>query len=92
MLNIRIRELRMAHGLNQVELAKKLSVRKQTVSNWENSNIQPSVDMLERIADCFSVTTDNLLGREDKIKICVDGLTDVEVAHIEQIIQDLRKQ
>ncbi len=92
MLNIRIRELRMAHGLNQVELAKKLSVRKQTVSNWENSNIQPSVDMLERIADCFSVTTDYLLGREDKIKICVDGLTDVEVAHIEQIIQDLRKQ
>lgn len=92
MLNIRIRELRMAHGLNQVELAKKLSVRKQTVSNWENSNIQPSVDMLERIADCFSVTTDYLLGREDKIKICVDGLTDVEDAHIEQIIQDLRKQ
>ncbi len=40
MLNIRIRELRMAHGLNQVELAKKLSVRKQTVSNWENSKIQ----------------------------------------------------
>ena len=92
MLNIRIRELRMAHGLNQVELAKKLSVRKQTVSNWENSNIQPSLDMLERIADCFSVTTDYLLGSEDKIKICVDGLTDVEVAHIEQIIQDLRKQ
>ncbi len=79
MLNIRIRELRMAHGLNQVELAKKLSVRKQTVSNWENSNIQPSVDMLERIADCFSVTTDYLLGREDKIKICVDGLTDVKL-------------
>lgn len=91
MLNIRIKELRLSHGLNQVELAKKLSVRKQTVSNWENNNIQPSIDMLVKIADCFSVTTDYLLGRDDKIKICVDGLTETEVAHIEQIVQDLRK-
>lgn len=90
MLNIKIRELRLAHGLNQVELAKRLSVKKQTVSNWENNNIQPSIDMLVKIADCFSVTTDYLLGRDEKIKICVDGLTETEVAHIEQVVQDLR--
>ena len=40
MLGQRIFELRAACGWSQVELAKKLSVAKQTVSNWENENIQ----------------------------------------------------
>lgn len=90
MLGKIIKDLRVSHGLNQVELAKKLSVTKQTISNWENSNIQPSVDMLVKIADCFSVTTDYLLGRDDKAVLCVDGLTEIQIAHIEQLIQDLR--
>lgn len=92
MLNKRIRELRISHGLNQVELAKKLSVTKQTVSNWENNNIQPSIDMLIKIADCFLVSTDYLLGRSDKLTICVDGLNATEIAHIEQLVQDLKNK
>lgn len=90
MLNNRIKELRIAHGLNQVELAKKLSVTKQTVSNWENNNIQPSVDMLVKIADCFSTTTDYLLERNENNIINADGLTITEIAHIQQLIQDLK--
>lgn len=92
MLNKRIRELRISHGLDQVELAKKLSVTKQTVSNWENNNIQPSIDMLIKIADCFLVSTDYLLGRSDKLTICVDGLNATEIAHIEQLVQDLKNK
>ena len=92
MLGLRIKELRLSHSLNQVELARLLSVTKQTVSNWENNNIQPSVDMLVKIADCFSVTTDYLLDRDKKISINVDGLTTTEIAHIEQIIKDLKKR
>ncbi|MDE6470519.1 MAG: helix-turn-helix domain-containing protein [Eubacterium sp.] len=90
MLNNKIKELRIAHGLNQVELAKKLSVTKQTVSNWENNNIQPSVDMLVKIADCFSTTTDYLLERNENNIIDADGLTITEIAHIQQLIQDLK--
>ena len=54
-LSERIHELRMRQGYTQVSLAKKLGVSKQAVSNWENGNIQPSIDMLIRIADLFSV-------------------------------------
>ena len=92
MLNQRIKELRISHGMNQVNLAQKLSVTKQTVSNWENNNIQPSIDMLVKIADFFSVTTDYLLDRNAKATICVDGLTVNEIAHIEQLINDLRSK
>lgn len=90
MLDKRIRELRIAHGMNQVEMAEKLSVTKQTVSNWENSNILPSIEMLSKIADCFSVSTDYLLGRNEKAVIYVDGLSEKQISHIEQIVTDLK--
>lgn len=91
MLCNRIKELRKSHGKSQVEIANELSVTKQTVSNWENNNIQPSVDMLVKIADYFGVSTDYLLERDNKNMICVDGLSLDEIAHIEQLIKDLAK-
>ena len=42
MLGDQIRRLREAAKETQTELAKELSVSKQSVSNWENGNIQPS--------------------------------------------------
>lgn len=91
MLNIRIKELRTAHGLTQVEFAKKLSVSKQAVSNWENNNIQPSIDMLVKIADFFGVTTDYLLGRSNDCSLDISGLSKEEVAHLRMIIEDIKK-
>ena len=61
MLGEVIRQLRISHNLNQVQLAEKLSVSKQTISNWENNNILPSIEMLVRISKFFSVSTDFLL-------------------------------
>ena len=90
MLRKRILELRVAHGYTQVTLAKKLGVSKQAVSNWENDNIQPSIEMLIRLADTFGVTTDYLLGREDAARLNVDGLPEAAVAHIALLIDDLR--
>lgn len=92
MLNVSIKQLRISRGMSQVELAKKLSVTKQTVSNWENDNIQPSIDMLERLADFFNVSTDYLLGRVDSTKISTEGLTTDEISHIVLLINDLIKR
>lgn len=89
MLNDRIKELRVAHSLTQVELAANLNVTKQCISNWENNNIQPSVDMLIKIAKYFSVSTDYLLCIYNRNFIEVEGLTDIQTAHIRQIINDI---
>ena len=51
-----IKRLRIAHNFSQVQLAKELTVSKQTVSNWENNNILPSIDMLIKISKFFSVS------------------------------------
>lgn len=92
MLNERIRTLRLAKGISQVDLAVMLNVSKQSVSNWENDNIQPSIDMLIRLADIFNVSTDYLLGREVSRNLDTDNLTDDELEHIQTIINDIRKQ
>ena len=88
-LNENIKKLRVARGLNQVEFAKILGVSKQCVSNWENDNVMPSVEMLVKIADFFKVTTDYVLGRNEKTYIDVSGLTDEQVSHISLIVGDL---
>lgn len=89
MLGDKIKDLRISYSLNQVELAKNLHVSKQTISNWENNNIPPSVDTLIRIADYFNVTTDYLLERQYRRSIVADGLTDAQIAHIQNIINDI---
>ncbi len=92
MLNKRIRELRIAQRYSQVALAEKLGVSKQAVSNWENDNIQPSIEMLIRLADLFCVTTDYLLGREETIRVDLSGLSPEVAGHISLLIHDLSKQ
>lgn len=89
MLNDNIKQLRQSNNMTQTELAEKLGVSKQCVSNWENDYIQPSIEMLVKIAKFFKVSTDLLLGIDDKITIDVTGLSSTEVAHIRQIVNDL---
>ncbi len=84
-----IKKLRTAQSLNQVQLAAFLNVSKQTVSNWENNNILPSIEMLVKISQFFSVSTDYLLELDDRRYIEVTGLTDTQLAHIHQIIHDI---
>lgn len=86
-----IKSLRTAHNFSQVQLAQKLGVSKQTVSNWENNNILPSIDMLIRISHFFSVSTDYLLELDSRHYIEVTDLTETQLAHIQQIIDDIKK-
>lgn len=91
MLHQQIRALRKAKGMSQVELAKRLGVTKQSVSNWENDNIQPSVEMVVKLAGIFSVSTDYLLGLERGEYVDVTGLSREKIAHIRLLVDDLRE-
>jgi len=90
-LNQQIHDLRISRRISQVELAKHLGVSKQSVSNWENDNIQPSIEMLVKLAKFFSVSSDYLLGLDTKDSLDVSGLPSNVVAHIRQIIDDFKQ-
>ena len=89
MFGEKIKAFRMSRGLSQVDLAGKLGVTKQSVSNWENENIMPSIDMLIKIAEFFSVTTDFLLGLSEKHSLNTDGLSEQQIVHIQTLINDI---
>ncbi len=91
MFEERIKELRLSLGLNQIQFGKKLFVTKQCVSNWENGNIQPSVDMLIKISKTFSVSIDYMLGLSNKLSLDVSGLTNEQILHIQNVVNDLKK-
>ena len=91
MFGNRVKTLRTSLGMNQVEFGKRLNVTKQSVSNWENGNIQPSIDMLVKIAMTFSVSADYLLGLDGTRSLDVDGLTERQISYIQLLVNDLRR-
>ena len=90
-LNERIKQLRTAHGYNQVEFARLVGVTKQCVSNWENDNVIPSIEMLIKMADIFHVTTDYILGRDERAYIDVSNLSFEQRSHLSLLINDFEK-
>jgi len=67
-----------------------LNVTKQSVSNWENNNILPSIDMLINISKKFSVSADYLLGLSEIRTLNVQDLTTEQITHLQLLINDLK--
>ena len=61
----RIKELRTEIGMKQVDLARLLKVRQNTVSNWENERFQPDQDALRSMSEIFDASIDYILGNSD---------------------------
>lgn len=72
-LERRLVELRKEKNLSQEELAEKLYVSRQTISNWERGKTYPDIHSLLLIATYFDVSLDHLIkGDVDIMKHQVD--------------------
>ncbi len=58
----RIKELREEKGLTQLELSKELSVKQQTIAQWESGTRDLKTGSIIALANYFNVTSDYLLG------------------------------
>ena len=54
-------DFRKKSGLSQSQLAKKLNVSQQSISQWENGTREPSIEMLKKLAEIFGCTIDELV-------------------------------
>lgn len=79
-----LRELRKKRGLSQVELAEKLGFSKSLIGLYETGDRKPSFEALEAIADFFNISTDYLMGKDDKSVYYLDP----EAAEMAQEIYD----
>ncbi len=60
MFNDVLRQLRTDSGMSQEELAKRLGLAKSTISMYESGSREPSLEILEAIADTFNVNMNTL--------------------------------
>ena len=58
---VQIRKHRTESGLSQKDLADKIYVTRQTVSNWENGKSYPDIQSLLLLSQLFGVTVDQLI-------------------------------
>ena len=64
---IRLKELRQERGLNQKELALEINTTQRNISNWENGNSEPDIQMILKMSKFFGVTVDYFLGSCDDL-------------------------
>ena len=60
-----IRFLRMEMGISQRELGRRMNIKGQTISAWENEEVMPSPESLMRLAAFFETSVDYILGLTD---------------------------
>lgn len=89
-LGNKLKTLRLKKELTQQQLADILGVTKSVISAYENGMRYPSYALLIKIARIFHVTTDYLLGLENKNTIDTSGLTDEQIKALIAFINTIR--
>ena len=89
----KIKSLRIKKGLTQSELAQLLNCSSSVISSYELGTKRPSYENLTTLARIFSVSTDYLLGVENrKDPLDTSSLTSEEIQVLQQLIKVLRKK
>lgn len=87
-----LKSLRQKNNWTQTKLAQKLCLTKSVISAYENNIRMPSYDVLISIAKIFDVTTDYLLGLEQKMEIDFSGLTKDEIDALMNLISAMKRK
>lgn len=87
----RLKTLRLKENMTQAELARKLGLTKSVISAYETELRQPSYDVLIHIAKIFNVSTDFLLGVENKKDVDLSGLSQEEKDALVNLIRAMKQ-
>lgn len=88
----KIRELRKERGITVYEMATRLGVSRNTLTNWERGEKEPhAIEMLEEISKILKVPLKEIFSDEDKISdendFAIKNLQE-RVTRIEQILKE----
>ena len=85
-----LKTLRIQHNFTQVQLAQKLGLTKSVISAYETGLRLPSYDVLINIAKIFKVSTDYLLGMDNRQESDLSGLTPEEITALKNLIKAMK--
>ncbi len=86
-----LKALRLKENMTQAQLAQKLGLTKSVISAYETGLRLPSYDVLIHIAKIFNVSTDYLLGLENRREVNLSGLTNEEIDVVLALIRVMRR-
>ena len=69
---LRLKQLREKHNLSQSQVAKRLGITRAAISSYENNISLPSVNVLAELALLYRVSTDYLLGLDNRTAIVLE--------------------
>ena len=89
----RIRELRKERGITNYEMATKLGISRNTLTNWERGIKEPhAVEILEEMAKILKVPIKSILSGEREISLennpMIKNLSE-RVSRLEQMLKNL---
>lgn len=87
----KLRSLREARKLTQLQVAKKIGVSKAMISAYETASKTPSIEVLIRLSRLYKVSIDYLVCIDAPKAVDVSGLDEDSVALISALIDKLRK-
>lgn len=61
---MRLKEIRKSKNISQEQAANALGISVRAYQNYEYEQREPNIEMINKLADFYGVTTDYLLGRE----------------------------
>mgnify|MGYP004454777225 FL=1 len=92
MIADKIKMLRTAQNLSQVDLAKKLGITRSSVNAWELGFSCPSTNYLVELANLFHVSTDYLLGVKQNESLDISGLDTEQIKILYNLTEHFRKE
>lgn len=85
-LGEKLRKLRTKNHYTQKQLGDRFGLSKAIISSYENGTRYPSYDVLIKFASLYKVSTDYLLGLDERIFFDVTDLTPKQRIVVEAVI------
>lgn len=74
----KMRCLREHYGITQTQLAERLGVTKSAVNAWETGTNSPSLTYIIKLAQIYGVSTDYLLGVNERLTVDITNLDELQ--------------
>lgn len=96
LLGANIMKYRKAAGMTQMELADRMGISFQAVSNWERGISAPDISKLSELSSLFGVSVDEIIGNRRMAKIVNDiefgDIPDLKTEEIAEIAPILSQE
>ena len=89
-LGKKLKKLRSEKLLTQAQVASIVGVTKSVISAYETEIRYPSYDILKKLASLFNVSSDYLLGLDNKRGFDINGLTERQIEILSNMIDEYK--